>query len=176
MKIRVIGIVSLILMLAACSGQAESPKENQLDALTEDYPEVQTELEKLSDGFRGEITVPDMETIPLSVSSVEAAADTKFEPNGFDVYYAEDENRLNVLVKDQKEMNATLEETNQELDHEVKGMFSEAEDGHMLTLMWISQNENALYKLVGFSPSGEEAAFTKEDMVEIANSIIQQRQ
>ena len=176
MKIKVIGIVSLILILAACSGQAESSKENQLDALTEEYPAVQTELEKLSEEFRGEITVPDMETIPLSISSVEATADTKFDPNGFDLFYGEDEKRLNVFMMDQKGMNATLEKTNQELDYAVNGMYSEAEDGHMITLMWVSQNENVLYKLVGFTPSEEEVAFTKEDMVEIANSIIQQRQ
>ncbi|MCA0172636.1 hypothetical protein [Bacillus sp. RAR_GA_16] len=176
MKMRLIGLCSLLLILAACSGQAASSKENQLDALTEDYPAVQTELEKLPEEFRGEVTVPDRETIPLSVSSVKATADTKFEPNGFDVYYAEDEKRLNVMVKDQKGMNATLEETNQELDHEINGMYSEAEDGHMLTLMWITQNENALYKLIGLTPSGKEAAFTKEEMVQIANSIIQQRQ
>ncbi|PFG12378.1 hypothetical protein ATG70_0559 [Bacillus sp. es.036] len=168
-------LFGLILILAACSGQSETSTENQLDSLKENYPEVKTELEKLPEEFRSEVTVPDMETIPLDVSDVEAVAETKFEPYGIDVYYAEDEKRLNVMVKDQKGIDSSIEETNQELDHDMKGFYSEAEDGHLLTITWVSQNENVLYKVVGFTPSEEEAAFTKKDMVEIANSIIQQR-
>ncbi|WP_273834314.1 hypothetical protein [Guptibacillus sedimenti] len=80
------------------------------------------------------------------------------------------------MVKDQKGIVSSIEETNQELDHDMKGFYSEAEDGHLLTMTWVSQNENALYNVVGFTPSGEASAFTKEDMVDIANSIIQQRE
>ncbi|MCA0993807.1 hypothetical protein [Pseudalkalibacillus hwajinpoensis] len=169
-------LFGLILILAGCSGQAETSTENQLDALIENYPEVKTELEKLPEEFRSEVTFPDMETIPLDVSDVEAVAETKFEPYGIDVYYAEDEKRLNVMIKDQKGIDSSIEETNQELDHEMKGFYSEAEDGHLLTMTWESKNENARYKVVGFTPSGEASAFTKEDMVEISNSIIQQRE
>ncbi|MYL64460.1 hypothetical protein GLW07_13970 [Bacillus hwajinpoensis] len=176
MKLKSTSILfGLLLILAACSGQAETSTENQLDSLKENYPEVKTALEKLPEEFRSEVTVPDMETIPLEVSDVEAVAETKFELYGIDVYYAEDDKRLNVMVKDQKGIDSSNEETNQELDHDIRGFYSEAEDGHLLTMKWVSQNENALYKVIGFTPSEEEAAFTKEDMVEIANSIIQQR-
>lgn len=176
MKLKFTSVLfGLILILAACSGQAETSTENQLNSLKENYPDVKTELEKLPEEFRDEVTVPDTETIPLEVSDVEAVSETKFEPFGIDFYYAEDEKRLNVMVKDQKGIDSSIEETNQELDQDMKGFYSEAEDGHLLTITWVSQNENALYKVVGFTPSGEASAFTKEDMVQIANSIIQQR-
>ncbi|WP_273834316.1 hypothetical protein [Guptibacillus sedimenti] len=86
-------LFGFILILAGCSGQAETSTENQLDSLKENYPEVKTALEKLPEEFRSEVTVPDMETIPLEVSDVEAVAETKFEQFGIDVSYAEDEKR-----------------------------------------------------------------------------------
>ncbi len=176
MKLKLASVLfGLILILAACGGQEKASTENHLDSLQKNYPEVKTEVDKLPEDFRSEINVPNMEEIPLEVSDVEAVAETELEPYGMDFYYGEDDKRLNVMIKDQKGIDTSIGETNEELDQDVNGTYTEAEDGHLLTITWLSNNKNALYKVTGFTPSGEESPFTKEDMVEIANSIIAQR-
>ena len=167
-------ILGVLLVLTACNSGGGSSTANQLEKLKENYPEVKTELEKLPEEFNNEITVPSMETIPLDVSEVEAVAETKLEPYGMNFYYAEDEKRLNVTIKDQKGIEVSLgEDTNQELEKDIDGIYSEG--GGISKLMWLSENKNALYSIQSVVPSEQDSPFKQEDMVKIANSIIQQR-
>lgn len=167
-------ILGVLLVLTACNSGSDSSTENQLEKLKENYPEVKTELGKLPEEFNNEITVPSMETIPLDVSKVEAVAETKLEPYGMNFYYAEDEKRLNVTIKDQKGIEVSFgEDTNQELENDIDGIYSEG--GGISKLMWLSENKNALYSIQSVVPSEQDSPFKQEDMVKIANSIIQQR-
>ncbi|TKD71504.1 hypothetical protein [Pseudalkalibacillus hwajinpoensis] len=167
-------MLGLLVVLAACNSGGGSSTENQLETLKDNYPEVKTELEKLPEEFRNEITVPSKKSVPLDVSEVEAVAETKLKPYGMNFYYVEDEKRLNVSIKDQKGIDVSLgKDSNQELDNDINGYYSEG--GGISKLMWLSENKNALYSIQGVVPPEQDSPFKKEEMVEIANSIIQQR-
>lgn len=169
-------LLGLLIVLAACGSSDASSTENQLEKLKKNYPEMESELEKLPEDFRNEIKVPDPDTIPLTVSDVEAVAETKLKPHVMNFYYAEDKKRLNLWIQDHLDNTnvslSTGEESNVNLKNDIKGYYSEA--GGISKLMWLSENKNAVFSIQSVVPPEEKSPFKKEDMVEIANSILEQ--
>ena len=58
------------------------------------------------------------------------------------------------------------------LKNDIKGYYSES--GGISKLMWLSENKNAVFSIQSVVPPEEKSPFKKEDMVEIANSILEQ--
>lgn len=167
-------IAGLLIVLAACNTSGASSTENELEALKDNHPEIESELEKLPEEFRNEITVPDIDAIPLDDPTIEGEAGTKLTPNTMDIYYQDGKKQLNLWIKNQKDIGVSMSsEPNQQLSNDIDGFYNES-DG-IRELMWLSKNENALFSIQGVVAPGEESPFNEENMVEIANSIIQQR-
>lgn len=176
MKLKLLIILSaLVLLLVACnSSGTSSGSEKQLESLKDNYPEVETKMEKLHEQFRSELTAPDMDRMPFDVEEVNVRAQTKVEPHDFELIYKNKDQQLSVIHRDEVGKRIHFEDQNVELEENVQGYYSGSKK--MSKLSWISDNGRVKFELLSLvDPDGGEEAMTKEELIEVANSIIEQR-
>lgn len=173
MKFKFVMLLSVLLVLSACNSGSSS-SEDHLNTLMESYPEVKSEIEKLPEEFRNELTAPDMESIPFEPEVVTASAQTKLEPNDITLYYSKEDEQLSLMQRDEKGKEVTFGETNVDLEDDIRASFNESES--MSELTWMSENGNVMVGLRSVvPPNGNNDAITKDELVKVANSIIEQR-
>ncbi|MCA0988432.1 hypothetical protein [Guptibacillus algicola] len=173
MKLKFVMILSALLALAACNSGSSS-SENHLNTLMEANSEVKSEVEKLSEEFRNVLTAPDMESIPFEPEEVTASAQTKLEPNDITLYYSKEDEQLSLMQRDEKGKKVSFGELNVELDNDIGASFNNSESIRELT--WLSENGNVMFGLRSVVPrDGNDEPMTKDELVNVANSIIEQR-
>ncbi len=170
---KLVVLLSALLLLAACNSGGSS-SEDHMNSLMESNPEVKSEVEKLSEEFRNELTAPDMESIPFEAEEVTANAQTKLEPNDVTVYYSKEGEQLSLMQRDENGKDVSFGETNVDLENDIGASFNESES--MSELTWMSENGNVMFGLRSVVPTdGNDEPMTKDELVNVANSIIEQR-
>lgn len=167
MKFKLVTMLSvLLIVLAACnSGGASSSSENHLKSLHEGYPEVKTEMEKLPEEFRNELTAPDMDAVPFDVAEVQARANTKLKPYDIELMYVAEGQMLSITQRDEKGKKVSFGEENVELEEGIQASYVGSEQ--MSKLTWMSDNGHVMFNLHSVVDSdGEKKAMTKEELIE----------
>lgn len=173
MKLKFGMLLSALLVLAACNS-GSSNSENHLNSLVEANPEVKSEVEKLSKEFRDELSAPDMESIPFEAEEVTATAQTKLEPNDVTLIYSKGNEQLSLMQRDVEGKEVSFGKTDVELENDIRASFNDWESISELT--WMSENGNVMFGLRSVVPrNGNDEPMTKEELVNVANSIIDQR-
>lgn len=172
-------IILLLLFVVGCSDSTESSTSSKdpLKDLMEEYPTVQTNFEKLPDDFQDKVIMPQMDSIPFSVESVSVftTAGGLLPPGiktNFDVAYKSESSfpKIKITAFDVEGQKTSLDKNAEKvtLTNGIEGYYSENE------ISWVSE-DNKVHYLVKFvkSPDGEDS-ITKEEVIEIANSMVKQ--
>ncbi|WP_430785330.1 hypothetical protein VBD025_10860 [Virgibacillus flavescens] len=160
----------------------ESKKsENPLQDVMEAYPDVQSKWRNLPTDFQKRVIVPQLNTIPFQVDTVSVfTLATGVLPPGvktnFDIIFKSKNSfpRLHVTAFDVDGQEPTFGDftSKAELESDIEGYYTENKKDKEIS--WLSEDEKIRYLVKYMEGESKEISITKEQLIKIANSMIEQ--
>lgn len=164
------------------SEESAAPKsENPLQDVMEAYPEVQQKWRNLPTDFQKRVIVPQLNTIPFQVDTVTVfTLATGVLPPGvktnFDIIFKSKNSfpRIHVTAFDVDGQEPTFGNftSKVELESGIVGYYTEDEKEKEVS--WLSEDEKIRYMVKYMEGKSKEVSITKEQLIKISNSMIEQ--
>lgn len=175
---RLVVLFSVLLLSSVACNQSSHDKP-ALETLVEKFPEIEDSLNEVPQDIKRNLAVPRMEVIPFEVEFVTVMPETKFKPFNVDVIYngkagkrmhvkvVEDDERGNGKIDIPPSKNVALK------NGDIEGAYDKVNSVN--TLNWITENDEYMYRLMVIVGPDEENTFEKEDIIPVAESILEQQ-